>query len=114
MKDKKPKFETLNDFKISPKSWAEAMVTGGRKYTISIEDLRQLAIKWVKRDIEDSVDDFIYTEEGKEYLLNNIKQKIEPMPNGKFCMCDPESSCTFHREGQRLIEIFNIEKSEIK
>jgi len=36
------------------------------------------------------------------------------LPNGKWCCCDPEFSCTFHREGKILMEFFNITEKELK
>ena len=100
MKDKKPKLETLKDFKINPKSWAKAMSTAGRKYNTDIDELRQLAIKWIKRDIEESVDDFLYDVRHKKYLEEEMKRGKEPMPNGKFCWCDPEQSCLIIEKGE--------------
>ena len=92
-----PKLETLKDLKSRDYSTNE----GDRGLVNAVFfDLRQLAIKWIKRDIENS-SDFI------------TGDSIE-LPNGKLCRCDAVKSCRFHREGQRLIEIFNIEESELR
>jgi hypothetical protein len=35
------------------------------------------------------------------------------LPNGKYCTCDIESSCTYHREGIRMMKFFGITEEEI-
>lgn len=126
-----PKLKTLKDFQLKPKSWAEAMTNAGRKHETNVTDLRRLAIEWIKKDIEESVDNLYddksffkgtaskkekqeYLKGKKDYLKHIKRRGIKTMPNGKYCDCDEESGCRFHREGYRLMEFFNIEENELK
>ncbi len=69
---------------------------------IELGKLRKLAIEWIKKDLATSEDEYLNSEKGKKY-----REHADKLPNGKFCFCDPETSCPFHREGKRLIRNFS-------
>ncbi len=77
------------------------------------ELLRSKVIKFIKRDIEEST--FI----PNKYIESNGR-KDEPwtdygatkLPNGKYCKCDPETSCSFHNNFN-FREFHNITEGEL-
>ena len=72
------KLKTLRDFEVNPKSWAGAMANAGRKYTIEISDLKQEAIKWVKKlDFCCNSEGFACEEEIQKWIKHffNIEEK---------------------------------------
>ncbi len=75
---------------------------------IELGKLRKLATEWIKKDIAISEDEFLNSDKGKKYRKYSYK-----LPNGRFCYCDPETSCNFHREGKRLMDFFKIGKKEV-
>lgn len=77
------------------------------------DKLKEEAIKWVKKDIEMSVDEFLYKKGFEEHLKWAKEKKYKKLPNGKLCYCDPEESCPFHREGLRMMKFFNIKEDDL-
>ena len=72
-------------------------------------ELKAEAVKWVKKDIKDSVFEpcTIISKPWTDYGSRK-------MPNGKFCSCEPESICTYHREGRRVMEMNNLTEEDLK
>ena len=114
MVSKKPKLGTLKDLEYHNVDIVCGDTIAKRTSCCKSEDLRLLIIKWIKKDIRDSIDDFLYTKAGKIWLEKKMICREEQLPNRKFCRCDPEYSCNFHREGIRLMKIFNIKEKDVK
>ena len=101
--------KTLKDFR-RPKD-EEVPYTGEWAMGVNetCDSLKQEAIKWVKKDMEDS------TFEPSEIIkkpwtdYGSIK-----MPNGKYCKCEPEYICVYHGAGKRVTEMNNITEAELK
>ena len=43
-----------------------------------------------------------------------IDYGAELMPNGKYCKCEPEFTCVYHREGKRVMKMNNITESDLE
>ena len=94
------KLKTLKDIDV----WA-----GNKERFVAVDKLKEEAIKWVKEDMKDSV--FIPCEIIPKPWTDYGAIK---MPNGKYCKCDPEFTCMFHREGKRVMKMNNITEEDLK
>ena len=100
------KMKTLKDLEKET-HWTDIEYRDRRKEkAVLTNELRQLAIEWIKQDIENSIC------KGKTELLPFDGDWI--LPGGKFCECDVSMDCKFHREGKRMMDFFTITEEELK
>jgi hypothetical protein len=78
---------------------------------VGYADVKEWIKAIVEKDIEKSIDDFIASEEGKDFRYKHSMHKM--LPNGKYCFCTHDCACYFHREGQRLMKMFELTEDDL-
>lgn len=68
------------------------------------KQIKELAIEWIKKDIENSIG----------FQPETLSYWHRKLPNGKVCDCEPEGKCDYHTKGKRLMEFLNITKDDLK